>query len=786
MEGKLNIDKKAGGLSKAEAEERLAEYGYNEIKEEKHSTIQGTLKRLWGPIPWILEAAILLELILGKWVEASIIFVLLVFSALVGETNELRAKTALGYLRSHLQVTARVRRDAYWQFMPARELVPGDEIRVKMGDIIPADCTINDGTVEVDQSVLTGESAAVTRTNGEIIYSGSTVCRGEATGTVTATGKKSYYGKTAELVRTAKSPGHLEQLLFTVVRYLAYIDAMLTVVLIGSALWNQSDLIQLIPFVIVLVIATIPVSMPASFTVANALEARRLAKEGALVTGLTAIQEAATMEVLCVDKTGTLTQNRQTIYTLAPFSGESEDDVLSWAAAASDESTQNPLDMAILNEAKQRSLHEIRRKKFIPFDPATKYSEAYIDWEGQPLNVVMGSPMVLEKLAEPMPKLMEYVEELSTSGARVLAVAAGSENHLKLRGLVALADAPREDAEALVKALHGLSIRVMMITGDTPATAQAVCHQVGLGDRIGDLDATLKDPLMYDCAANIYPEDKFRIVQALQRAHLVTGMTGDGINDAPALRQAEVGIAVSSASDVAKASAKVVMTRPGLQDIINVVSGGRRVYRRMLTWTITKIARTVELAALLTIGYVMTGIFVVPLFLIVLIVVLNDLVTLTLGTDQAWVSPVPERWNVGEIAKIAGILAAGWLALAFAMLWIFLNVLNLLVSQIQTLMFIYLIYSAQATIYMTRIRDHFWSFAPSRYVIAVTVGDMVFVSAIAILGIFMAAVPVAFVLGVFGAVFSATFLLDEVKIWFFKKTGILGGPINEKIETGAS
>jgi len=670
--------------------------------------------------------------------------------------------------------------------MPARELVPGDEIRVKMGDIIPADCTINDGTVEVDQSVLTGESAAVTRTNGEIIYSGSTVCRGEATGTVTATGKKSYYGKTAELVRTAKSPGHLEQLLFTVVRYLAYIDAMLTVVLIGSALWNQSDLIQLIPFVIVLVIATIPVSMPASFTVANALEARRLAKEGALVTGLTAIQEAATMEVLCVDKTGTLTQNRQTIYTLAPFSGESEDDVLSWAAAASDESTQNPLDMAILNEAKQRSLHEIRRKKFIPFDPATKYSEAYIDWEGQPLNVVMGSPMVLEKLAEPMPKLMEYVEELSTSGARVLAVAAGSENHLKLRGLVALADAPREDAEALVKALHGLSIRVMMITGDTPATAQAVCHQVGLGDRIGDLDATLKDPLMYDCAANIYPEDKFRIVQALQRAHLVTGMTGDGINDAPALRQAEVGIAVSSASDVAKASAKVVMTRPGLQDIINVVSGGRRVYRRMLTWTITKIARTVELAALLTIGYVMTGIFVVPLFLIVLIVVLNDLVTLTLGTDQAWVSPVPERWNVGEIAKIAGILAAGWLALAFAMLWIFLNVLNLLVSQIQTLMFIYLIYSAQATIYMTRIRDHFWSFAPSRYVIAVTVGDMVFVSAIAILGIFMAAVPVAFVLGVFGAVFSATFLLDEVKIWFFKKTGILGGPINEKIETGAS
>jgi H+-transporting ATPase len=339
---------------------------------------------------------------------------------------------------------------------------------------------------------------------------------------------------------------------------------------------------------------------------------------------------------------------------------------------------------------------------------------------------------------------------------------------------VALADAPREDAAALVKALQGLSIRLLMVTGDTPATAQAVCHEVGLGDRIGDLDATLKDPLQYDCAANIYPEDKFRIVQALQRAHLVTGMTGDGINDAPALRQAEVGIAVSSASDVAKASAKVVMTRPGLQDIINVVSGGRRVYRRMLTWTITKIARTVELAALLTVGYIATGIFVVPLFLIVLIVVLNDLVTLTLGTDRAWVSPVPERWNVGEIAKIAGILAAGWLVLAFSILWVCLNVLNLPIPQIQTLMFVYLIYSAQATIYMTRVRDHFWSFAPSGYVVAVTIGDIVFVSALAIWGIMMATVPPVYLVGTLGAVLAVAFLLDEMKIWFYKKTGILG------------
>jgi H+-transporting ATPase len=383
--------------------------------------------------------------------------------------------------------------------------------------------------------------------------------------------------------------------------------------------------------------------------------------------------------------------------------------------------------------------------------------------------------VVVEQFADPLPDFMDHVQELSSSGARVLAVAAGSEGHLILRGLVALADTPREDAAALVKALQGLGLRVLMITGDTPATAQAIGSAVGLGTRIGSSDDSLRNPLQYDGFANVYPEDKFRIVQALQKARMVTGMTGDGINDAPALKQAEVGIAVSSASDVAKASAKVVLTHPGLQDIVKVVAGGRRVYRRMLTWTITKIVRTIELAILLTVGYIATGIFVTPLFLIVLIVVMNDLVTITLGTDRAWVSPVPERWNVKEVAKISGILAAGWLLLAFAILWICLNVLNIPVPQVQTLMFAYLIFSAQATIYMTRVRDHLWSFAPSRYVIAVTMGDVFAGSLLAITGVMMTAVPIVSLVSVLGAVIAGALLLDYVKVWFFQKTRILGG-----------
>jgi H+-transporting ATPase len=757
------------GLSEAEARTRLAQYGYNEIRQEPSGPLRSILKRLWGPIPWMLEAALILEVFLGKVAEPTVIAAWLAFSAILGGAQERRAQTALDLLRGRLQVNARARRAGNWRLLPARELVPGDQIRVRMGDVVPADCTIRDGTVEVDQSALTGESAVVQRSKDETIYSASTVRRGEATATVTATGSRSYYGRTAELVRTARSVGHLEQLLFNVVRYLIAVDAVLAAVLVAAVLWSGTDVLPLIPFFLVLVTVTVPVTMPAAFTAANAVEARALAKEGVLVTGLSAVQEAATMDVLCVDKTGTLTRNRETLAAIIPFAGESEDEVLASAAAACDESNQSPLDLAILQALVDRSVRPLSRQKFIPFDPAAKRSEAYIKRDGQTFRVVLGSPLFVQRLAEPQAGLMDRVEALAASGARVLAVAAGPEGRLTIRGLVALADAPREDAATLVKALQALGIRVLMVTGDTLATARAIARAVGLGDRFGDVAASVKEPLQYDGFANFYPEDKFRLVQALQRSGEV-GMTGDGVNDAPALKQAEVGIAVNTATDVAKVSAQVVMTRPGLQDIITVVSGGRRVYRRMLTWTIAKISRTVELAALLTVGYIATGIFVVPLFLIVVIVVLNDVVTITLATDRAWISPVPERWNIREIAKIGGVLAIGWLALAFAILWAAFNVLKLSIPQIQTLMFVYLMYSAQATIYLTRVRGRLWSFAPSRWVAAATTGNVIVASFLAVWGVMMAPVPAGLLVGVLGAVLATAILLDQIKIWIFERS----------------
>jgi H+-transporting ATPase len=761
-------------LSEAEAQARLGQYGYNEIREEPSSPVRGVLRRLWGPIPWMLEAALVLEVLLGKVAEPAMIAAWLLFSAVVGGVQEQRAHKVLDLLRSRLRVSARVRRDGAWRLLPARELAPGDQIRVRSGDLVPADCTISDGTVEVDQSVLTGESAVVTRTGGETIYSASTVRHGEATGTVMETGARTYFGRTAELVRSARSVGHLDQLLFAVVRHLVTIDAVLAAVLVAFALWSGADLLVLIPFLLVLVIATVPVTMPAAFTVANAVEARTLAKEGVLVTGLSAVQEAATMDVLCVDKTGTLTENRQTLVAVVPFSLDTEHDVVAWAAAACDESTQSPLDVAIIHALEQRSVRPLERQKFIPFDPAAKRSEAYVRRDGEAVRVVLGSPLVVQQLAQPHPGLMDRVEELAASGARVLAVAAGSEDRLAVRGLVVLADTPREDAATLVQALQGFGIRVLMVSGDTLATARAVSRQVGLGDRFGDAAACSTDPLQYDGFAHCYPEDKFRLVQSLQHNGRVTGMTGDGINDAPALKQAEVGIAVSTASDVAKASAQVVLTRPGLQDMIAVIHSGRRVYRRMLTWTITKIARTVELAALLAIGYIVTGFFVTSLLLIAVLVILNDIVTITLATDRAWISPVPERWNVKEIGKIAGIFATGWLALAFVILWVALNVLQLPVPEIQTLMFVYLIYSAQATIYLTRVRGRFWSFAPSRYVAMATIGNAVIASVLGFQGILTAAVPAVVLLCTLGVVLAATFVLDEVKLWIFNKTAVFG------------
>ena len=552
------------GLSDADIQAQHKQYGYNEIPEKQVGPVMGTFKRMWGPIPWLLEAAMIFELILGKGIQAAVVFLLLVFSAVTGEVQEKRAKKAVGYLHQQLQISVRTLRNGTWQTIPSRELVPGDIVHARVGDIVPADMEIINGTVSVDESALTGESIDVAKQAGGTIFSASTIRHGEVIASVSAIGTKSSYGKTAELVRTAEAPGRLQSLLFKIVRYLAYLDVVLAVILVATALIKGTPWQELLPFLVILFIATIPISMPSSFTVANSLEAKNLAKEHVLITGLTGIQEAASMNILLVDKTGTLTNNRPEIAEMVPFEQQDNAELLKLAAAASDETSNDTISTAILRAFKGLNLAMPDRISFTAFDPVNKVSRAQISQNRSQLNVVLGSPAVISKIAVVPNKFLDQVNILSSKGSRVLAVASGESDKLICQGLIALADSPRDDAKESVAKIKELGIRIIIITGDTAGTAKAIAEQVGIGNRIGTLEDALSNPLDFDGFANVYPEDKYKVVQAIQKLGMVVGMTGDGINDAPALKQADVGIAVSTATDVAKSAAKVALTEPHL------------------------------------------------------------------------------------------------------------------------------------------------------------------------------------------------------------------------------
>jgi H+-transporting ATPase len=762
------------GLNDADIQANRKQFGYNEIPEKHVGPFVGTLKRMWGPIPWLLEAAMLFELFMGKIPQSIVVFLLLVFSAVIGEIQEKRAKKAIGYLHQQLQISVRALRNGIWQTLLSRELVPGDIVHVKVGDIVPADVEIINGNVSVNESALTGESIDVTKQPGETIFSASTISHGEVIASVTAIGVKSSYGKTAELVRTAEPPGRLQVLLLNIVRYLAYLDVFLAVILVITAFVHGTPWQELLPFLVILFIATIPISMPSSFAVANSLEAQNLAKDHVLVTGLTGIQEAASMNVLLVDKTGTLTNNRPEIAEIVPFGQQEGTEILKLAAAASDDTSNDSISTAILGAFRKQKSDMPERLSFTGFDPVGKVSKSQILQNGIRVNIVMGSPVILGGIAEIPGDFSDQVNLLSSKGSRVLAVASGDNDKLVCQGLIALADSPRDDAKESIAKIRELGIRIIMLTGDTAGTARAIAGQVGIGDRIGTLKDALSNPLDFDGFANVFPEDKYKIVQALQKLGMVVGMTGDGINDAPALKQADVGIAVSTATDVAKSAARVVLTKPNLSDITRVIDGGHRVYRRMMTWTITKLARTAELAALLTFGFIFTGFFPVSLSLIVFIVVMNDMVTLTLGTDKAWPTSVPERWNMPQLAKISAIFTIGWLALGLGLLWFYLKVQNLSAAQISSLMFLFLMYSAMETIMMTRTRDPFWSFLPSRWVGGMVAINFVLATLMAAFGWVMAAVSLQSIAMLLIITIIAMLILDGLKVWYYRATGILG------------
>jgi H+-transporting ATPase len=768
------------GLTGQEARALLQEYGPNAVPEVAAHPWLVLAGKFWAPVPWLLEGTIALELLLGRRVEALVFTMLLLFNALLGFAQEHRAQHAVALLRARLTVQARARRDGRWIRLPARDLVPGDIVYLRGGDLVPADTRLLDGDIQVDQSTLTGEALPVELDSGKPAYAGSIVRRGEATAEVVATGPRTTFGKTTELVRTARVLGHLERLIAGIVRYLVAIDLLLVVLVLAYAERSGLPLRNVLPFALIILIASIPVALPATFTLATALGSVELAGRGVLVARLAAIEECAEMDVLCTDKTGTLTQNRPTVAALRAYPPYGDAELLHLAALACDDATQDPIDLAVLEAAKGRDglrAPAVERVRFIAFDPATKRSGAAFHHAGVAQYVFKGAPQVIGPLTDtPAERFSRDVEALAHDGARILAVAAGPEGALQLAGLVALRDPPRPDSKALIESLHRLGVRTLMVTGDSPATAAAIAAQIGIGARVaprGVLDQIATGQVLdYDVFARILPEGKFRLVQALQRAGHIVGMTGDGVNDAPALRQAEVGIAVAQATDVAKSAASLVLTNPGLVDAVAAVETSRRIHQRMLTYTLNKIVKTFEISLLLSLGLLLGRVFLTTPLLIVLLLFGNDFVTMSIAADRVSFGLTPDRWNVRPLVAAALGVAVCLLLFSFGIAWAGLKILRLPLAPLQTLVFVWLVVSGQATVYLVRERRHFWRTRPSPWLLASTAGDLIGVSLLAIRGWLMAPIPPLIVTALLAVALFYVVAADQVKVPLFRACGL--------------
>src|ERR1700678_711355 len=696
-----NVSK--AGLTSDAAQRQLAKFGPNAMPDTGVNLLAIVFEKFWAPVPWMLEAAIVLELVLGKYVEASIIALLLVFNAALGLFQESRAQATLAALKSRLALTASVKRDGVWKTAPATELVPGDLVKLSLGAVVAADVKLTGGEVLLDQSMLTGESVPIEAGAGLQTYAGALVRRGEAEAEVTATGARTKFGRTAELVRTAHVVSTQQKAVLRVVRNLAAFNGVVIMLLVAYSWYLKMPVADIIPLVLTAILASIPVALPATFTLASALGARALAKRGVLPTRLSAVDEAAAMAVLCADKTGTLTQNALTVTTIHPEPGFDEAHVLALAALASSDGGGDPVDGAIRAAATNKTVSDAPTLvKFAAFDPAKKMSEATVtDAAGNSQRIVKGAYAVVIGLAQASLTAAAAAKELEDKGFRVLAVATGPATGMKLAGLVALSDPPRKDSAALISELHGLGVRAVMVTGDAPATAAIVAHAVGLDGAIcppGPIPDAVH-PETFAVFAGVLPEDKFSLVKAFQKGGHTVGMCGDGANDAPALRQAQIGIAVSTATDVAKSAAGMVLTEPGLTGIVASIKEGRTIFQRILTYTLNSIIKKIVTVLFLIFGLIMTGHAILTPLLMVIVMITGDFLAMSLTTDNVRPSPIPNTWRIGSLAMAGVAMAACLLTFCAGVLAVGRFGLGLGIEPLQTLAFATLVFGSQAMIY---------------------------------------------------------------------------------------
>lgn len=757
----------ATGLTGAEARRRLAEFGPNAIADQTPSPWRTFLAKFWGPIPWMLEAATALQLGRGAYFEAAAIGGLLLFNTTLGFLQEGRAGAALTALKKRLAPTALVRRDGDWVRVSASELVPGDAIRLSLGALVPADATITSGSVMVDQSMLTGESVPVDANPGSQVHAGSLVRRGQAIAEVTATGSKTYFGRTAELVRVAHAASTEQAAIFGVTRNLALVNGTIAALIVVYAYATALPTADLVRLALTVLLATIPVALPATFTLSAAFGAQMLARRGVLLTRLSAAHEAAAMDVLCADKTGTLTQNVLEVIDVVAMRGFDRDRVLALAALASSEADQDPIDAAI-REAAGKTVPDPAERilRFVPFDPSTKTSEALVaDRKGNERHITKGAFEAVSKVAEMPVATRRTVDDLARQGHRVIAVATGTPTSLRLAGLIALSDPPREESARLIADLREMGVRTVMVTGDSAVTAAAMAGQVGIAGGVCPPEH-ISDDLSTDefgIFARVVPEEKFRLVKALQGHGHVVGMCGDGVNDAPALRQAQIGIAVSSATDAAKAAAGMVMTEPGLAGVVFAVREGRIGFQRLLTYTFNMMIKKFEIVLFLAVGLGLTGHPVLTPALMVLMLMTNDFLAMSLTTDRASPAPSPSIWRMRSITAAAVVLGLFKLGFSTAILAFGKFRLGLGPEELQTLAFVTLVFGAQALLYVVRERRHMWSSKPSNWVLASSSADVAIVSALALSGTLMAPLPSRLLGAVFLAVAVFALVLDQIK-----------------------